>query len=62
MNNLFGSDYMTLHLSDMSFCVAHDSRYVAFRNLLKNDSVRIEYFENYSGKLIDIEVVKFELK
>ncbi len=62
MSNLFGTDYVTLHLNDKSFCIAHDSKYVAYRNLLKDDSVRIEYFESNRDKLIDFEVVKIELK
>lgn len=61
-NYLFGSNYLTLYIKNKSFFIVQDKRYLTYRNLLINDSIKIEYFENKFGKSINLEVVKIELK
>ncbi|WP_346859449.1 hypothetical protein [uncultured Draconibacterium sp.] len=44
-NKILNSDYISIYTDNKKFTILKDSRYVAFRNLLKNDSIAIEYFE-----------------
>lgn len=65
-NNLLEMNTITLYVKDKSFTIIKDSRYVGYRNLMSNDSIRIEYFEKESSaghmKTKYFEVTRIELK
>lgn len=61
-NSLFGMDYMTIHIKDKTFNFNIDSRYIANRKLLTNDSIKIDYFETKAEKNQDFEIIMIELK
>lgn len=64
-NNILDSDYISIYADNKTFTVLKDSRYVALRNLLKNDSITIEYFVETSKRMPnskDTVVLKIELK
>jgi hypothetical protein len=64
--NLFGSEYIAIAVKTKTFFIVKDSRYIANRNLLNNDSVTIEYFEKAVDlkhrKSLSTEVLKIEIK
>lgn len=60
-----GINFITFRIDKMKFTIKKDERYCAFRNLFKNDFIKIDYFREesnlYNNNSIDFEVVKIEL-
>lgn len=59
---MFGLKFITVNMGDVSFELKKDRRYIYDKDLIRGDSILVEYFENENDEIVGKPIVKEVLK